>query len=71
MFCYIMSVQNKLGKERKMETKIKKITSVLLLAIMIIAMASVPVLATTNEKVILKNSAKKIFNSQLAKTTKQ
>ena len=39
-----------------METKIKKITSVLLLAIMIIAMASVPVLATTNEKVILKNS---------------
>lgn len=54
-----------------METKIKKITSVLLLAIMIIAMASVPVLATTNEKVILKNSAKKIFNSQLAKTTKQ
>ncbi len=65
-----------------METKIKKITSVLLLAIMIIAMASVPVLATTNEKVILKNSnneyliyfkefCKKIFNSQLAKTTKQ
>ena len=42
-----------------METKIKKITSVLLLAIMIIAMASVSVLATTektNEKTILKNS---------------
>ena len=27
-----MSMQNKLGKERKMKTKIKKITSVLLLA---------------------------------------
>ena len=36
--------------------KAKKIMAVLVIAIMLIGIVSVPVLASTNEKVILKNS---------------
>lgn len=62
--------------------KAKKIMAVLVIAIMLIGIVSVPVLASTNEKVILKNSdneyliysknsAEKSFNLQSAKTAKQ
>lgn len=57
----------------------KRFAAVLMLVIMLIAIASVPVLASTNEKVIFKNSDneyliyykefyKKNFNLQLAQT---
>ena len=36
--------------------KLKKVMTTLVLAIMLMSMASIPVLAVTNEKVILKNS---------------